>query len=183
MNSKILIILIIVVVFGVGGFFVYQNVSEPSVSQQEYPSGTQLATEDEPVEEPPTAEEGKPTEIEEIGEVKEKPKQTIAQEFNFPSLNTNTPLPELPAKAPQGEWVIKNLGNVEISYFSTAIIWGMTESGTDVLITLKNKGSSQAVVNFTPVKDLLSQVPSWNYHFFGLQDPPLKLGPGEEKNT
>ncbi|MFA4880847.1 MAG: PQQ-binding-like beta-propeller repeat protein [Candidatus Doudnabacteria bacterium] len=104
-----------------------------------------------------------------------------AEEKIAPATNTNLPLPTLPAGIPKGKWVTKNLGNIEIRYFSTAIVWGMSESGTDAFIILKNKGASEAVVNFTPVEDLLGQVPKWNLHFFALQKPPSSLAPGAEK--
>ncbi len=103
------------------------------------------------------------------------------QGFPLPPLDANAPLPTLPANTPKGEWVTKKLGSVEIKYFSTAIIWGMSESGTDVFITLKNKGNSRVVVNFTPVTELIKQVPKWNLHFFTLQNPPLTLEANEEK--
>ena len=110
----------------------------------------------------------------------EEPK-TSDKGFNLPSVNANLPLPVFPSTAPKGEWVKKQLGDVEISYFSTAIAWGMSENGTDAFITLKNKGNSRLVVDFTPVENLLGQVPRWNLHFFGLNDPPLELAAGEEK--
>ncbi len=101
--------------------------------------------------------------------------------FPLPPIDTSISLPTLPAGTPKGKWATKNLGDIEIKYFSTAIIWGMSESGTDFFITLKNKGADSVVVNFTPVKNLLNQVPKWNLHFFSLKEPPLTLGPGEEK--
>ena len=101
--------------------------------------------------------------------------------FNSPQANANLPLPALPTSIPAGEWVTKTLGNVEIRYFSTAIAWGLSESGTDAFITAKNKGTSQAILNFTRVENLLGQVPKWNLHFFSLKEPSLSLAPGEEK--
>ncbi|MDD5132765.1 MAG: PQQ-binding-like beta-propeller repeat protein [bacterium] len=101
--------------------------------------------------------------------------------FNFPKTDENALLPSLPSGTPQGAWVTQNLGNVEIKYFSTAIAWDMSESGVDSFITLKNKGTGLAVVNFTPVENLLSQVPSWNLHFFDFQGSSVTLSPGEEE--
>ncbi len=181
MNTKIIIILIVIVILAGTGFFIYQNVSRPGGSQSDQPwggrpGGAEEVNQSPQGEMPPgeTSEEGKPSMT---------PKEETAGGvgFNLPSINTSLSLPVLPTSVPAGEWVTKNLGDIEIRYFSTAIIWGMTESGTDVFITLKNKGANQATVNFTPVQDLLGQVPRWNLHFFSLQEPPLTLGPGEEK--
>ncbi|MFA5126322.1 MAG: PQQ-binding-like beta-propeller repeat protein [archaeon] len=97
-------------------------------------------------------------------------------------INPNAPLPSLPADVPKGEWVTKNFDNVEVKYFSTAIIRGMTESGTDFFITLKNNGSSKKSICFTGITpELRNLIPSWNLHFFSLQDSPIELLPGEEK--
>lgn len=101
--------------------------------------------------------------------------------FSLPPVDSDRSLPVLPSTVPKGEWVKKQLGDVEISYFSTAIVWGMSENGTDYFITLKNKGGSKATVDFTRVENLLSQIPGWNLHFFGLNDPPLELAAGQEK--
>lgn len=108
----------------------------------------------------------------------EKPvEEGVGEEFMLPSFDASMPLP----KAPEGQWVKKQLGDVEISYFSTSIIRGMTESGADFFITLKNNGSSEATVDFSPVQELQKDVPSWNLHFYSLQDPPVKIAAGGEK--
>ena len=173
MNTKILVILIIVIVLVGGGvFFFGKNPQQaPEGSKNEQPWG----------ERPGGAEEVPQGETPQEESVQSPGGKTAGEAgFNFPSIN-NLSLPVLPAGAPKGEWLTKNLGNIEIRYFSTAIAWGMSESGTDFFITLKNKGTGSAVVSFTPVANLLSQVPKWNLHFFSLQEPPLTLGPGEEK--
>lgn len=103
------------------------------------------------------------------------------EEFRFPPVNTNAPFPEPPAGMPKGEWTNKQLGDVEISYFSTAIIRGMSESGMDFFITLKNNGAAEASVSFSSDSDLVSQVPSWNLHFFSFQDSPVRIAAGAEK--
>lgn len=94
-----------------------------------------------------------------------------------PTVNTNLPLPNLP----QGEWIKKQLGEVEIKYFSTAIIRGMSESGTDYFITLKNNGSSEATVSFSSDQELAKYIPQCNLHFFSFQNPPVKIPAGSEK--
>lgn len=103
------------------------------------------------------------------------------QEFPFPPVNVDAPLPEYPADAPKGEWVSKQLGDVEVKYFSTAIIRGASESGADYFITLKNNGSSEATVGFSSDEELLAFVPKWNLHFYSFQNSPVKLSAGEEK--
>ncbi|MDP2908477.1 MAG: PQQ-binding-like beta-propeller repeat protein [Nanoarchaeota archaeon] len=107
--------------------------------------------------------------------------QGLEQEFGFPLINKDLPLPETPAKSPKGELIKKQLGDVEISYFSTAIIRGMMESGLDYFITLKNKGASEATVYATPDDELVKQTPQWNLHFYSFQDYPVKIAPGAEK--
>lgn len=97
-------------------------------------------------------------------------------EFSFQNFSSR----QLPSK-PQGELVNKNLGDLEISYFSTAIARGMTESGVDFFITVKNTGSSDLDVYMTPDNDLLSEVPSWNLHFFVFQTYPFKVKAGETR--
>ncbi|VVB74826.1 PQQ-like domain protein [uncultured archaeon] len=97
-------------------------------------------------------------------------------------INPNAPLPSLPADVPKGEWITKKFGDIEVKYFSTAITRGMTESGTDFFIKLKNTGSSKESVCFTGITpELRSLIPSWNLHFFSLQDSPIELSAGEEK--
>jgi len=102
-------------------------------------------------------------------------------ELVLPPINTDAPLPELLAGVSKGEWKTASLGDVEIKYFSTAIIRGLTESGTDYFITLKNNGSSEATVNFLTAKQLAGQIPAWNLHFFDFQDPPVKIAPENEE--
>ena len=97
--------------------------------------------------------------------------------FQFSQINTNQPLPN----APEGSWITKQLGDVEVKYFSTAIIRGMTESGTDFFITLKNKGSSEASVSLSSDSDLATDVPSCNLHFYSFQNSPIKIAAGSEK--
>lgn len=99
---------------------------------------------------------------------------------DFPK-NKNAPLPGLPAGAPKGELTKKQLGNIEITYYSTAIIRGMMESGIDYFITLKNNGNSEAAVHLSPDEELVKQTPKWNLHFYSFQDSPVKIKPGEEK--
>ena len=82
---------------------------------------------------------------------------------------------------PKGELIKKQLGDVEVAYFSTGIIRGMTESGIDYFITLKNKGGSEAVISITPDQELIKQAPQWNLHFFSFQNSPVKILPGGEK--
>lgn len=102
-------------------------------------------------------------------------------ELMLPPIDTNLPLPQAPEGVPKGELIKKMLGDVEISYFSTGIIRGMTESGLDYFIILKNKGSSEASVSITPDQELVSQAPAWNLHFYSFQNSPVKLAAGEEK--
>ncbi len=183
MSTKIIFIFIILIALAAGGFFLYRNAFGPSASEDERPWGGRPGGAEEagqaPQEEMPGGETPGAVPGEETAGDETVP--TGGTGFDFPSISTNLSLPVLPASVPKGEWVIKNLGDIEIKYFSTAIVWGMSESGTDVFITLKNKGANQATVNFTPVQDLKGQVPSWNLHFFSLQEPPLTLGPGQEK--
>lgn len=107
--------------------------------------------------------------------------QGLEQEFKFPPINKDLPLPETPANAQKGELIKKQLGNVEVSYFSTAIIRGMMESGLDYFITLKNKGQTEANVYITPEAELIKQIPQWNLHFYSFQNSPVKVAPGAEK--
>ena len=100
-----------------------------------------------------------------------QPGEPPRQEYQLPSVNTNLPLPN----SPQGAWVKKQLGDVEIKYFSTAIIRGMSESGTDYFITLKNNGNSEATVSFSSDQELATFVPQCNLHFFSFQNPPTKI--------
>jgi len=184
MNIKILIILVIVIILGAGGFFLYQNVLGPEFSQGEHLWGGKPGGAEEGG--PPVSEETAGEGSESLGEIPEGPQSAGGQAtggtgFNFPQVDANAPLPSLPSGTPKGTWVTKNLGNIEIKYFSTAIAWDMSESGVDSFITLKNKGTSQVTINYTPAESLLSQVPSWNLHFFSLNDSSLTLAAGAEK--
>jgi len=99
-----------------------------------------------------------------------------------PQVNPNAPLPELPAGVPAGEFVTQNLGDIEAQYFSTAIARGLSESGTDFFITLKNTGNAPLTVCFTTMTDeFRKQIPAWNLHFFAMQNPPFELQPQEGK--
>lgn len=98
-----------------------------------------------------------------------------------PQINADAPLPAAPQGAPEGKNVTVKLGQVEIRGFSTAIARGMMESGTDYFITLKNTGAQNAQVGFDSYGELRKFVPSWNLHFFSLQNPPIELAAGEEK--
>ncbi len=122
---------------------------------------------DKGINEPPASQENGP------GERRD--------EFMLPPINTNLPLPQSPEGVPKGELIKKQLGDVEVSYFSTAIIRGMSESGIDYFITLKNKGSSEAFISITPDQELIKQIPAWNLHFFSFQNSPVKIASGEEK--
>ncbi|MFH1106061.1 MAG: PQQ-binding-like beta-propeller repeat protein [Candidatus Aenigmatarchaeota archaeon] len=97
--------------------------------------------------------------------------------YNIPQIDSNRPLPNLP----EGEWITKQLGDVEIRFFTTSIIRGMSESGTDYFITLKNKGPNEAIVNFSSDQELVKYVPQCNLHFFSFQNPGVKIAPGAEK--
>jgi len=180
MKTKLLIIVCVVAVLAAGGFFTYQKVFQQTPGS-DYPWGGRPGGAEETGQGPQAEGQGAPSTGQASGETTAPATGGQGTAFPLPSINTNLALPTLPAGTPKGEWVTKTLGNIEIRYFSTAIAWGMTESGTDVFITLKNKGTSQAVVNFTPVEELLGQVPSWNLHFFSLQELPLNLAPGAEK--
>ena len=109
-------------------------------------------------------------------------------EFNLPPLDSDAPLPSLPSDVPKGAWVTKKLGAVEIKYFSTVIARGLSESGADFIISLKNTGSTKATLCFPSLNDfsegtgtLRENIPSWNLHFFAMQDSPMDINPGEEK--
>ena len=115
------------------------------------------------------------------GQPGEQPPSGEGQGFRFPPMNTDAPLPEYPANAPKGEWVTKQIGDVEAKYFSTAIIRGASESGADYFIALKNNGNSEATVSFSSDDELRAFVPTWNLHFYSFQDSPIKLSEGEEK--
>ncbi|MDO8741409.1 MAG: PQQ-binding-like beta-propeller repeat protein [Candidatus Woesearchaeota archaeon] len=122
---------------------------------------------DKGINEPPTQQEKWPEER--------------SDELMLPPINTDLPLPQSPEGVPKGELIKKQLGDVEVAYFSTGIIRGMTESGLDYFIALKNKGSSEAFISITPDQELIKQVPEWNLHFFSFQNSPVKIAPGEEK--
>ena len=111
----------------------------------------------------------------------QQPPSGEEQGFPFPPIDTDAPLPEYPATAPKGELVAKQLGNVEVKYFSTAIARGMSESGVDYFIALKNAGSSEVSVNLSSDGELAAFVPKWNLHFYSFQNSPVKLSAGEEK--
>ncbi|MFA6341124.1 MAG: PQQ-binding-like beta-propeller repeat protein [Candidatus Paceibacterota bacterium] len=164
MNKKYLIVLVSIIILIIGGYSIYRS-SHPWGGRPGGPEGMEQ-TQFQPNE---------------FGQTPLKPGETPPTGPGAMSVNTDRSLPTLPEGTPKGEWVTKNLGDVEVKYFSTAIAWGMTESGTDVFITLRNKGKSSVTVNFTPVESLLSQVPKWNLHFFSLVKSPVTLGPGEEK--
>ncbi len=95
-------------------------------------------------------------------------------DFSFQDLKDRP----LPGK-PEGELVKKQLDILEISYFSTAIARGLSESGTDFFITLKNSGSSDVDVYMTPDKELMAYVPKGNLHFYSFQNYPFKVKAGE----
>ena len=102
--------------------------------------------------------------------------------INPNQVNPNLPLPELAAGVPKGELITKKLNDLEIKYFSTAIARGLTESGTDLFITVKNLGISTKKICFTMINDdFRKSVPSWNLHFFAMQDSPLEIAPQQEK--
>jgi len=97
--------------------------------------------------------------------------------FRLPNINPNAALPE----PPEGEWRTVKLGNIEIKYYSTAVVRGLTQSGTDVFIYLSNKDKSEQEVYFPGVRELSEDIPQWNLHFFSFQESPVKIMPGEEK--
>lgn len=101
--------------------------------------------------------------------------------FNVPRFNR--PMKSL--DLPKGEKITKYLGEVEISYFSTCILRDESEVGVDFIISLKNKGNEEVVINFPDVNELKENVPvcSQNHitHFFAFQVPPIKIIPGGEK--
>jgi len=101
---------------------------------------------------------------------------------SLPPVNSNAPLPALPDNFPESRLVSKKLGSVEINYFSTTIARGLTESGTDFFINLKNTGSTKESICFSSItNDFKKAIPSWNLHFFSMQDSPVEVSPGEEK--
>lgn len=103
------------------------------------------------------------------------------QEFAL-RVNPNASLPAPPQNAPEGKWMNAKLGDVQVKYFSTAITRGLMEAGTDYFITLNNTGSSTAKICAPACcSELRSFVPSWNLHFFALQDAPFELAPGQVK--
>ena len=105
-----------------------------------------------------------------------------SQGFGLPQVDANAPLPAPPANVPEGKWMEKKLGDVQVKYFSTAVTRGMMESGTDYFITLNNTGSStERICAPACCSELRSFAPSWNLHFFALQDFPLELAPGQAK--
>lgn len=109
------------------------------------------------------------------------PEQKPEEEFMLPKFDENASLPEWPAKVPKPELIKKQLGNVEVTAYSTGIIRGMFESGLDYFITLKNTGLTEATINFLKDSELIKQIPSWNLHFFSFQDSPITLAGNEEK--
>ncbi|MFH1132938.1 MAG: PQQ-binding-like beta-propeller repeat protein [Nanoarchaeota archaeon] len=98
------------------------------------------------------------------------------EEFSFQDFKSKS----LPSK-PEGELVTRLLGDLEISYFSTAIARGMTESGIDFFMTLENKGSRDVDVYVTPDNELIDDVPKSNMHFFSFQNYPFHIKVGETK--
>jgi len=110
-----------------------------------------------------------------------EPQPGSGQPWRAPA-NPNAPLPGQPPGAPEGKWMGAKLGGVQVKYFSTAIARGMMESGTDYFITLNNTGSSAARICAPACcSELRSFAPSWNLHFFALQDFPVELAPEEAK--
>jgi WD40 repeat protein len=107
----------------------------------------------------------------------------VQPEGNGPAMDPNAPLPTLPSNVPKGEWTTKKVGDVEVRYFSTAIARGMTESGTDFFIYMRNTGSAKATMCFTTITGEFRSafIPGWNLHFFAMQDPPIDIEPGQEK--
>jgi len=98
-------------------------------------------------------------------------------DFCLPTFDTNAPL----VSPPEGQWITKQLGDVEIRYFSTSIVRGMSENGADFFITLKNKGLTEANVNFSSDEELAATVPQTNLHFYSFQNSPVKIPAGGEK--
>ncbi len=160
------VILTVVFLFALGMFGCSQQIQQPGGPESvEHPFGGRPGGPQEGFQEgPPQAMPGQPP-------------RDNRNEFALPPIDANLPLPN----PPEGQLITKQLGDVEISYFSTAIIRGMTESGVDFFITLKNKGSSAAVISFTPGEELAKTVPKWNLHFFSFQDSPITIEAGSEK--
>ncbi|MDD5148427.1 MAG: PQQ-binding-like beta-propeller repeat protein [Candidatus ainarchaeum sp.] len=99
-----------------------------------------------------------------------------------PQINANSPLPGLPENFPESKLVSKKFKGIEVTYFSSAIARGLTESGTDFFISLKNTGSSKETLCATGMtSELRETIPAWNLHFFAMQDDPVEIFPGEEK--
>ncbi len=99
-----------------------------------------------------------------------------------PQINPNAPLPGLPENFPESKLVSKKFKDIEVTYFSSAIARGLTESGTDFFINLKNTGSSKESLCATGMTSELRQtIPAWNLHFFAMQNDPIEISPGEEK--
>lgn len=171
----VLFVLIIFILLGIGGFFLIQGPLRLTTLLSGHTWGGRLGGAEIVGGNRGQAPEKRP-DMPPRGEARKN-----GTDFPLPPMEANLPPLTLPEGTPKGEWVTKNLGNVEVKYFSTAIIWGLSESGTDFFITLKNKGNDQTVVNFTPVKSLVETIPKWNLHFFSLQEPPLILKPGDEK--
>lgn len=109
------------------------------------------------------------------------PEQKEEKEFFLPEFDENAQLPVWPASLPKPELIKKQIGNVEVTAYSTGIIRGMFESGLDYFITLKNTGLAEETILMSSDTDLVKQVPSWNLHFFSFQDSPVTLAGMEEK--
>ncbi|MFH2106551.1 MAG: PQQ-binding-like beta-propeller repeat protein [Candidatus Micrarchaeota archaeon] len=107
--------------------------------------------------------------------------QPPKQDFRIPNFDPNASLPQPPTGFPESKLVSKNMGETSVSYFTTAIARDMMESGTDYFITLRNNGNNKARICFRTYGELREFVPSWNLHFFELQDSPIELRPGEQK--
>ncbi len=97
-------------------------------------------------------------------------------------MNPDRVLPELSPSAPKGGWITKKVDDLEINYYSTAIARGLTESGVDFFITVKNTGSSKADICSTSMTSELREIlPKWNLHFFMMQDSLIEIRSGQEK--
>ncbi len=168
MKIKKIVFLLLILVFVIGCAQEREFGKRPG-GQERYGASppNPALPEDKGINEPPTPPE--------------RGQEERRDEFMLPPINSNLPLPSDPEGVPKSELVKKQLGDIEVNYFSTGIIRGMTESGLDYFITLKNKGSSEAFISITPDQELTKQVPEWNLHFFSFQNSPIKIPPGEEK--
>ncbi len=100
------------------------------------------------------------------------------EEFNFPPLDVSKPMQGPPV---EGEKKSLELGNTEISYYSTVASYPRYGGGADILIRVRNTGKNAETFQITPINELRMKAPPGTRHFFSFQPDEITLKADEEK--